>query len=413
MRRAIGARIASLRFRLDRSERGFAKLLGVPRTAVSAWESGQGLRQGDLRLIANATDTSFEWLAGGFTPEQLETPRHAAVSRGSESRAGIPAPLDDDRIKPLWISIDEGLPEAITSAWKLRPEGSTPSDEAGGASDARRLRQSAVFLHVPDAALLSGGRASAYRWIKGKPENGRAEFLLSLVLMGRRRFEQMGRDFEGRAGSAIFASNIEGGRFSFGADGRYLGVNVLAQSLHARVPNVEARLMQPIAPDSQALRLLSDYVSSLMKCDEGLDRDMARSVADHVVDLCALLLGARGDERALAETRGLRAAQKAAICAAIDAGAATPGFSAQAVAEQLGVPSRYVHFLLEQGGEGFGRLVAARRLALARARLADPRFGRMTVAEVASSCGFVDLQQFHRQFRARFGDAPSGFRAKF
>ena len=411
MQRVMGAQIVSVRYRLTRSERELLKLRSVSRNAASAAESGGDFRDEDARPIAEATDRVFEWIVESPTPREGEAPRHATVSAQSAGAAPSPAPVHDDRIRPQEFSVGEGLPKAIASVWRVRLEGSAPSDQAVGGLDATRLRPSATFLHVPDAAILSGARAPAYRWIKGKPENGRVEFLLSLVLQGRRRFEQMGRDVEGGAGSAAFASSVEGGQFSFGAEGRYLGVNLPAQPLQERVSNVESRLIRPIDPDSPPLRLLSAYVSSLMKSQEGLDREVARSVAEHFVDLCALMLGAKGDERALAQARGLRAAQKAAICEAIDAGAATPGFSAQTVADQLGLSPRYVHFLLEEGGAGFGRLVNERRLEIARARLAYRRFDGMTIPELAFACGFADLPKFHREFSARFGEAPSAFRA--
>ena len=51
------------------------------------------------------------------------------------------------------------------------------------------------------------------------------------------------------------------------------------------------------------------------------------------------------------------------------------------------------------------------RPGFVRARLADPQFAGMTIPEIATACGFADLQRFRSQFVARFGDAPAAFRA--
>ncbi len=407
-RRTIGARLASVRFRLDLTERSFAKLLGVPAAAVSGWESGRGLGIEDLRLIADRTDTSFEWLVEGLTW------REGVARKDGDASPPVPTgsvnAIEHERIRPQRLFVGAEMPKAITSVWKLRRE--SQADAARGELETVGARPSALFLSLPGASFCSGARAAGYGQEKSRFRTERAELLLNFTLEGCCRVEQLGQDIESGKGVAVFTSSVESGRYSYQNQGRYLSVAVPATSLQDRIRNVESRLMQPTAPDSPPMRLLSAYVSTLMKSENGLDREVAHSVADHVADLFALLLGARGNERALAETRGVRAAQRSVIHEAIDAGAATPGFSAQTIAAQLGLSPRYVHFLLEEGGTGFGSLVAARRLVLARERLADPQFARMTIAEIAMACGFTDLQRFRLQFIARFGDAPSAFRVK-
>ncbi|RBP15793.1 AraC-like DNA-binding protein [Roseiarcus fermentans] len=407
-RRAVGARIASVRFRLDRTERDFARLLGVSRAAVSAWESGRGVGLDDLRRIAERTDTSFEWLAEGLSRRPgAARPEADAAAPGATGQADANG---DGRIGPQRLIIGGDLPKAITSAWKVRREGAL--DAAVGVPQADQDRPSALFLGLPGATIVSGARAPGYGVEKSPDRSARAELMLNLALDGRCRVEQCGREFEGGDDSAVFTSSFDGGRYCYREGGRYLSLAVPATPLLARVPDAEQRLMRPIAACSAPLRLLSSYVSGVMKREGGLDRQTAGSVADHIADLCALMLGARGDERALAEARGLRAAQRSAIQEAIDDGAASCGFSAQTVAGRLGVTPRYVHFLLEEAGAGFGSLVTARRLALVRARLADPQFAGLSVPEIAVACGFGDLQKFQLQFVARFGEQPGAFRAR-
>ena len=407
-RRTIGARLASVRFRLDLTERSFAKLLGVPAAAVSGWESGRGLGIEDLRLIADRTDTSFEWLVEGLTW------REGVARKDGDASSPVPTgsvnAIEHERIRPQRLFVGAEMPKAITSVWKLRRE--SQADAARGELETVGARPSALFLSLPGASFCSGARAAGYGQEKSRFRTERAELLLNFTLEGCCRVEQLGQDIESGKGVAVFTSSVESGRYSYQNQGRYLSVAVPATSLQDRIRNVESRLMQPIAPDSPPMRLLSAYVSALMKSESGLDPRLpvrSRTTWPTSSRCCSARGGTSGrwPRRAAFGPRS-----GPSFTRRIDAGAATPGFSAQTFAAQLGLSPRYVHFLLEEGGTGFGSLVAARRLVLARERLADPQFARMTIAEIAMACGFTDLQRFRFQFIARFGDAPSAFRVK-
>ena len=324
-----------------------------------------------------------------------------------DSDQGSPAPRDD-RIRPLRIPVDERMPPQIASPWRLRWK-------ASGAPDAPRpdgaIRPSALSLRLPDVALLSGERAASYAWLKGDVGRGGPVVVLSVASEGRRRLAHLRREFEGGPGTAVFASNLAQGTGRYQDGGRYLSVTVPSQRLRRHAPNFEAALMQPVA-SGQALALLVDYVDGLLTLRDGVDRAAAPAVADHLIDLCAMLLGAKGDEREAAVANGFRAAQAQAARRAIDAGAATPGFSAHAVADQIGVPVERLHALLQTAGESFEALALARRLDVVRARLADPAFARVEVREIARACGFQDIRAFRRRFAARFGAAPEAVRKR-
>ncbi len=87
----MGARIRSVRFRLDRSEEQFASLVGVRPEAVEAWEAGHGVKREDLVRIADKTGASLHWLISGLSPLQIEAIRIEAmeslVRRRSQSFA--------------------------------------------------------------------------------------------------------------------------------------------------------------------------------------------------------------------------------------------------------------------------------------------------------------------------------------
>ncbi|RKH54535.1 AraC family transcriptional regulator [Corallococcus llansteffanensis] len=80
------------------------------------------------------------------------------------------------------------------------------------------------------------------------------------------------------------------------------------------------------------------------------------------------------------------------------------------LAEELGMGRH--HFLRtfrKVVGESPYSYVLGRRLLLAAERL---RTGRERIADIAFACGFGDLSEFIRRFRARFGVPPSTWRAR-
>ncbi len=398
----VGDRIRSLRLRLDRSEQSFAALLGVPPETVRQWEQGQNLDRESLILIAAATDTAMEWLIAGLTPVEVGRIRKAASS--SRLRLAGETSRKPDRIRPQSIFTDGAPPPSIAADWDVR------SQSPPRAGRSRRRRPSAILLDLPGATLLVGSRAAAYRVTAGDPSNPKAGIQLKLVLRGSHLFEGGGSACEIGPGAGIAASSADGGVARYAPDGLYVNVFLPTASVLEKAPRLGSRLLQPIAADAPSLRLLGAYVSALTQSGDGLDPQVAPCVAAHFVDLAALLLGAEGDDKALAEAGGLKAARRSAAAEAIEAGAATPGFSALAVAGRLGVSEREVHDLFLETDDWFWDRVNARRIDVVKARLVDPKFARMTIAEIAFACGFSDLDEFDRLFAARFGDSASAFR---
>ena len=79
-----------------------------------------------------------------------------------------------------------------------------------------------------------------------------------------------------------------------------------------------------------------------------------------------------------------------------------PEFRSSAIPDELGVSARYLQRVLAQAGTTPSRLLLARRLDAAAARLRHAaRPCRIT--DVALDCGFSDLSYFSRTFRRRFG----------
>jgi AraC-like DNA-binding protein len=169
--------------------------------------------------------------------------------------------------------------------------------------------------------------------------------------------------------------------------------------------DVEAAAGRRIPGDTAALALLRHYVASLP--ERLAEPRLGGLVATHVYDLMALAIGATGDGRELASSRGGRAARLDAIQTALTR---DPSLSIEQVAQAQGVTPRYIQMLFESQGTTFGEFVTERRLDLARALLRSPRYAGWSIAGIAFESGFKDLSHFNRRFRRRFGITPSDLR---
>jgi AraC-like DNA-binding protein len=192
--------------------------------------------------------------------------------------------------------------------------------------------------------------------------------------------------------------------------GKYWTLQIPRNRIKRLLPGVEAAAGSKLCGTSPATRLLHGYLDGTL--DQQFDDGRAaRLFGEHLIDLLALALDARGGGRRSAERGGARAAYLARVLHEIESRSAEPGLSAAAIAAQLEVTPRYVHLLLEETGRSFSQHVLERRLERAAARLRDPLWRERKIAEIALDVGFADLSHFNRVFRRRFGDTPSALRA--
>ena len=78
----------------------------------------------------------------------------------------------------------------------------------------------------------------------------------------------------------------------------------------------------------------------------------------------------------------------------------------------LGVSRRRLYDIFDRRAGPIARYIRTRRLASARALLANPANAGLAVSEVAIATGFTDPAHFSRLFRAAYGYPPSRLRAQ-
>jgi AraC-like DNA-binding protein len=234
---------------------------------------------------------------------------------------------------------------------------------------------------------------------------------LSLALSGGGRIAHVGRELARTAGSAFLCSHADGSETVIPETSRGINISVPRKVLNEKVPQLTNHFMRPIAPESEALRLLVDYLALLKRDRELTNVSLRRLTAAHVHDLVALALGASRDATEIARKRGLRAARLRAIKADIMDSLATPSLSLAQIASRQHVTPRYVQALFEDEGRTFSTYLLDQRLEQVHQMLRDPSRSSSPISSIALDAGFGDISHFNRAFRRRYGMTPRDVRA--
>jgi len=213
-----------------------------------------------------------------------------------------------------------------------------------------------------------------------------------------------GREFTMRPGAMVLLKLDE---TFFSADGasykRFTNVHLPMAALRAVVAGVDDLVGRELEPGG-ALSLAMDYSDLLLRHPAAVD-EAGMAIAQHLMDLASLGLGARGELALAAQRGGLRAVRLNAVLAILSRRFAEPDFSAHKLATAAGLSERYVNELLYETGAGFTMRLNELRLRKAAELLAQR--GERRISDVAFECGFNDLSYFNRCFRRRFGLTPS------
>jgi AraC-like DNA-binding protein len=270
------------------------------------------------------------------------------------------------------------------------------------------FRFKAELCNLPGLGLASSFISPCHRWhAVGHIDSD--DLLFGVALNGGCVLHQGGREAViGGRGEAVLASAAHPVDVAIGTPSQHFSLRLPRAILEARVADLDACNARRI-PNNGGLSLLISYVGALRLAEltNPAERDL---VVSRVYDLVALLLGAKGDARHLAQQGGARAARLAAIMREIERRSGDPGLSAIMIALLLGITPRYVHLLLEESGKSFTHHVLERRLDKADALLRDPHWRHRKIADISAEAGFTDLSYFNRTFRRRHGATPSDVR---
>ena len=233
------------------------------------------------------------------------------------------------------------------------------------------FRFEADLRSLPGLGLASSVFSPCRRWHAAQHIDS-DDLLLGVALSGGCVLRQHGREAViGGPGEAVLTSAAHPIDVIIGGPSRHIAMRLPRAILEAKITSLDDFMIRQIPSNAEVLPLLVSYVDAL-QITELTDPAFCDLVVSHVYDLVALLLGAKGDARYLAQEGGARAARLGAILREIERRSGDPGLSAITIAHLLGVTPRYVHLLLEETGKSFSHHVLER-----------PRKGSRAVARPA------------------------------
>ena len=260
-----------------------------------------------------------------------------------------------------------------------------------------------LHLHAPAQRVTHTGADGS---------SGRAAPSIQLVYArrGSLKTQMGGKRFTVEPGQFVLLDNTR--YYQMEMDSEHEAVDLMMPQgwLERYLPDPEALLARPFdcargwgAPLGA---LLEAMLSGLGEAP--LPRPLIAEQVGHLLGLAAGLPGEQDAIRPGTRHRGQMARQ---ILRRIESDYAEPGLTPEAVGVKLGISKRYLQTLLAGSGTSFVQELNATRLDRASDLLADPRAARLSVAEIAWRCGFLDAGYFTRLFRKRFGITPRAWRA--
>jgi AraC-like DNA-binding protein len=270
-----------------------------------------------------------------------------------------------------------------------------------------RFEASLVRRHVGSISvnLISARAQAAARTHEAIRRMIEPRFDLVHIREGYVNLQHYGRRFEIHPGQCVLIDNSQ--TYSF-------VTSELSKSTSLQIPQKWLRTLIPMPEDGVA-NIITDetpWGNALLATLNALTPHSlanltvpGQALAEQIGSLLALAIAKR--EPVLTSTHQKLLMR---LRATLRARAHDEQLTPQSVADTNGISRRYLHALFARAGTTFTRDLLDIRLDLAQRLLLDPRFRRMTVAEIGWRCGFVDSSHFARRFRIRFGHSPTEYR---
>jgi AraC-like DNA-binding protein len=269
-----------------------------------------------------------------------------------------------------------------------------------------------TFDLLPNVSIAAGVRSPAHYRVSPElaARGGKDIVAVSILRSGAASATQFGQELIRGIGSASVLAATDASTSTMLTRGSFITLALSRPTIAALVPNYSSAFGRSIPSNSAALGLLVRYLDVIRGGDELTNPAIGRSVSEHIIDLAALALGARGDHAELARLRGARAARLSAIRDDILRTLGRSDLSTELIAARHGISPRYLRKLFEKDGSSFSAFVVAERLARAHRMLIDRRHAHLSIAQIAHESGFGDVSYFNRVFRRHFGATPSDLR---
>jgi AraC family transcriptional regulator, positive regulator of tynA and feaB len=216
-----------------------------------------------------------------------------------------------------------------------------------------------------------------------------------------------GRESVVQPGDSVLVDSREPYQFRLPLGLHHLSVQLPIDWVDRWLPDARAALGQPIGGRSgwgDALRAFKLALTPEFAAHPGLPPAL---IEDQLGALMSLACAAQPLEQ-----RSLRSPYQRCVTMMREH-LSDSSLVARTVATHCALSLRSLHRAFASQGRTFAGVLREIRLAEAHRMLADGRFARHGVADIAQRCGYADASHFSSQFRRALGVSPGAFRTNF
>jgi len=238
-------------------------------------------------------------------------------------------------------------------------------------------------------------------------EDATPQIAVSLQIRGHSFLEQHGRTARLNPGDFVIFNLLAPYRRTFPESSETFFIVIPMAAI--AIPATSAAQLSAVKVDgshgfgSVVSQFLTGVSSHLHEFSGAAGARTAQSVVDVVAATLMQDLDLIVDSREL-QRRRLRSAVRAYI----EAQYHDPLLTTESIAANFFVSARHLHNLFRDEGTTVAELLRLERLRVAYRLLNDENNAHLTVAQVASQCGYANATSFSRAYRAHYGSNPRG-----
>jgi AraC-like DNA-binding protein len=251
---------------------------------------------------------------------------------------------------------------------------------------------------------FSSSPLSFWKWPFDTVNSQNRSCIVITQIAGVRRYLQGGTDVLLKPGDSTVIDAARPWSSSCGTD---------CVRLYLRVPRwmMENRLQARHIPTAQKISGATSVGASLSRLSQSLFNEVEwmkdEEVASALDTYFGILAAGIGMEQGPIQN-SVELSER--ILRFIDSHLSEPTLGPGEVASALGISVRHVHRVFSWTGHTLGDYIRERRLEQCRDDLANPRFHKKTITDIAFCRGFSDAAHFSHSFRKQFGVSPRAFR---
>lgn len=236
----------------------------------------------------------------------------------------------------------------------------------------------------------------------------RRAFLL-MPIVGRVSSSHYGYDVDLDEGDFVLSDSFAPGRVAFAESNHSLGVSIPYDTLTLHIPDPEAIFGRRVAGRLGFAQLVSSMLRAIwIQAERGLPSQFGPGVAKNLLELLATAYAI--DHKAATAESSVQCARRAQVKRFIERRLRDAELNANAVADGLGLSTRYIRRLFANEGESVSDYILRRRLEECSRQLTSSLWQGRSITDTAFEWGFSSMAHFTRAFKDRFAVTPSDYR---